>query len=65
MTNPDHTQTRHSDRPTKITQGLACPTCGCEHLPVLYTRHRLGSVRRVRQCRSCGRRIKTTERAMR
>ncbi len=64
MTSDHHVHPERTE-PTKPTQGLACPTCGCEHLPVLYTRHRLGSVRRVRQCRSCGRRIKTTERASR
>ena len=43
-------------------QGLECPTCGCRHLPVLYTRHRDKQTIRVRQCRNCGRRIVTRER---
>lgn len=44
-------------------RGVRCPDCGCGHLPVLYTRHLEGGrVRRVRQCRHCGRRVLTTER---
>lgn len=38
--------------------GLACPACGCRHLPVLFTRpHPGGKIRRVRECRHCGRRV--------
>lgn len=43
-------------------RGLSCPRCGCDHLPVLYTRQKLGHILRVRQCRHCGRRITTRER---
>lgn len=41
--------------------GLACPNCGCRHLPVVYTRHRHGRTIRVRECRHCQRRIQTYE----
>lgn len=43
-------------------RGLSCPTCGCRHLPVYYTRQHSGRVTRCRECRHCGRRILTHER---
>lgn len=44
-------------------RGLSCPDCGCAHVPVKYTRDLPGGRRvRVRECRNCGRRIRTTER---
>lgn len=42
--------------------GLACPKCGCRHLPVWYTRQRPAHILRVRKCRHCGRRVTTRER---
>lgn len=43
-------------------KGLACPACGCRHFEVLYTRATpMGTIRRRRQCRHCGRRVTTTE----
>lgn len=43
--------------------GVSCPDCGCEHLPVYYTRRRRGGkIIRVRICRHCGRKVLTTER---
>ena len=45
-------------------RGLACPKCGCAHLRVIYTRQTWGgALRRRRECRFCGHRISTTERA--
>lgn len=46
-------------------RGLICPKCGCRHFRVLYTRkgHREAIVRR-RECRHCGRRITTWEKAI-
>jgi transcriptional regulator NrdR family protein len=44
-------------------RGLICPKCGCADLRVMYTRHRVGVVLRARDCRHCGRRIITRERA--
>ena len=43
-------------------RGIACPKCGCRHLPVRYTRQRAGFIQRVRECRHCGRRLITRER---
>lgn len=43
---------------------MRCKDCGCEHLPVLYTRHRESKVIRVRECRNCGRRVATQEKAV-
>jgi hypothetical protein len=46
-------------------RGLRCRHCGCRHFCVIYTRPRRGGrlVRR-RECRSCGNRITTWERAI-
>lgn len=42
-------------------RGLECPSCGCRHHSVVRTsEHRLG-IRRIRQCRHCGRRFGTWE----
>ena len=43
------------------SQGIACPKCGCRHLPVRYTRHRGKRIIRFRECRYCGRRVMTYE----
>jgi hypothetical protein len=66
---------RSLDRPAPITLselrwrtpdgpegGLKCPKCECRHLPVYYTRHVDGTVRRVRRCRHCGYELTTRER---
>jgi len=50
------------DKTTRDDLGLACPSCGCRHLPVWYTRQKPGYVLRVRLCRHCGRRLTTRER---
>ena len=42
-------------------RGIECPRCGCRHVYVVYTRQRLMKILRVRECRHCGRRIKTYE----
>jgi transcriptional regulator NrdR family protein len=44
-----------------LKRGLECPTCGCRHLPVRYTRQGTKYVLRVRTCRHCGRRVTTRE----
>ena len=44
-------------------RGLECRACGCRHFEVLYTRPRPGGIRRVRQCRHCGKRLMTRETA--
>lgn len=55
---------RETESPKQSEQpaGMQCPSCGCRHLPVYYTRQRIGKVVRVRKCRNCGRKILTTER---
>ncbi|TVQ33892.1 MAG: hypothetical protein EA376_01270 [Phycisphaeraceae bacterium] len=56
---------RHAERngaAAEERRGVVCPSCGCAHLPVQYTRRRSGFIMRVRQCRHCGRRIVTRER---
>ncbi len=47
--------------PDARARGLECPRCGCRHLYVVYTRQRSKKILRVRECRYCGRRIKTYE----
>lgn len=50
--------------PAEERRGLRCPKCGCVHLRVIYTRRAWGGgLRRRRECRYCGHRITTTERA--
>lgn len=45
-------------------RGLICAKCGCRHFRVIYTRPAWGSIlRRRRECRHCGHRMTTTERA--
>ena len=45
-------------------KGLECRKCGCLHFYVVYTRPQPGGViMRLRECRHCGRRILTRERA--
>ena len=57
MTNPRQTSQRQDNR------GIRCPTCGCGHFRVIYTRRALGGrLIRRRECRHCGRRLTTTER---
>jgi len=55
----------HDDAGAADPQGLECPSCGCRHLPVIYTRRT--SKRRImrrRECRYCGKRITTYERSI-
>jgi len=56
--------TKHDarDKPARDDLGLTCPSCGCRHLPVWYTRQKPGYVLRVRLCRHCGRRVTSRER---
>lgn len=45
-------------------KGLTCPDCGCQHFRVIYTRPAArGRIERRRECRHCGRRITTIEKA--
>lgn len=50
-------------QPVSKPKGLECPSCGCRHFEVLYTRATpMGTIRRRRECRHCGRRVTTSER---
>ncbi len=51
-----------SGRPPE-KKGLVCRHCGCAHFYVVYTRPTKGGIRRLRQCRYCGRRMLTRETA--
>jgi transcriptional regulator NrdR family protein len=51
-----------AEQPSNTERGIECPSCGCRHLYVLYTRHRGRAIVRVRTCRHCSRRIVTHER---
>jgi hypothetical protein len=52
-------KTRQMDR------GLTCRRCSSQELRVVYTRRRIGGVQvRQRECRRCGERITTWERAI-
>jgi transcriptional regulator NrdR family protein len=56
----------HSGRSPEVEQiGLVCRVCGCRHFYVLYTRARRGGrIMRRRECRNCGKRVTTWERAI-
>lgn len=44
--------------------GLVCRACGCQHFRVVYLKRMPnGVVRRLRECRHCGKRITTRESA--
>ena len=49
---------------TKQDYGLECRECGCKHFRVVYTRpYHGGRIMRRRECRHCGKRITTWEKA--
>ena len=60
-----------SNATTKVNQarpedkrGLECRHCGCKHFRVIYTRPTWGGrIMRRRECRNCGKRMTTWERA--
>lgn len=42
--------------------GICCPKCGCQHLRVVATRKWVqDKILRVRRCRNCGKKVRTTE----
>jgi hypothetical protein len=56
---------KRPDKPAGDDRGLACRKCGCRHFLVVYTRPRRGGcVIRRRECRYCGNRMTTWERAI-
>lgn len=42
--------------------GFRCRTCNCGHFIVIWVRHRRGAIVRCKECRHCGRRVRTMER---
>jgi len=51
--------------PSGEQRGLECRNCGCKHFRVIYARpYRGGCLVRRRECRHCGRRITTWEKAI-
>ena len=42
-------------------RGLICKNCGCRHFNVLHTRPGPASIQRERQCRHCGKVVRTWE----
>jgi transcriptional regulator NrdR family protein len=50
--------------PVESKRGLECRYCGCKHFRVVYTRPTWGGrIMRRRECRLCGKRMTTWERA--
>ena len=54
-----------ADRRVDEVRGIRCRSCGCGHFKVIYTRPRRdGTVMRRKECRHCGRRLVTWEKAV-
>ena len=50
--------------PEEANRGLECRYCGCKHFRVIYTRATWGGrIMRRRECRHCGKRVTTWEKA--
>lgn len=66
MTNPQSKLVRAETQPERNEKrGLECPSCGCGHFHVVYTRRASRQrIMRRRECRNCGRRITTYEYAI-
>ena len=57
-------RTRFSEEGNRDERGLACRKCGCRHFRVDYTRPAWGGrLIRRRECRHCGKRMTTWEKA--
>jgi hypothetical protein len=53
-----------AEGPSGNKRGLECRYCGCKHFHVVYTRPTWGGrIMRRRECRHCGKRMTTWERA--
>jgi hypothetical protein len=60
----ERTEGRKKWPPDEDQRGLMCRHCGCKHFWVVYTRAvRGGRLMRRRECRHCGRRVTTWEKA--
>jgi hypothetical protein len=58
---PDDAEERRE--PPEAVPGIPCRKCGCCDLRVIWTRRRFGFITRMRECRHCGLRTITRERA--
>ena len=57
-------QANQKDRKAADQKGLVCRHCGCRHFRVVYTRRAWGGrIMRRRECRYCGKRMTTREKA--
>jgi len=54
---------RLSDLQGRDDRGLVCRKCGCRHFLTRYTRPKPGCIVRSKECRHCGQRMITHERA--
>jgi len=56
--------TTNTSTQSEEQRGLACRHCGCKYFRVVYTRPSWGGrIMRRRECRHCGKRLTTWERA--
>lgn len=53
--------TKTPKTPLEASPGLECPRCGGTWFRVVYTRPNVRAIVRRRECRHCGRRIRTRE----
>ena len=58
----EHVTQRKTWDPAQDKRALECRWCGCRHFRVVYTRERVGGIRRKRECRNCGKPMWTMER---
>jgi len=54
---------RLSELQGRDERGLMCRKCGCRHFYTIYTRPKPGCILRQKECRHCGTRMVTRERA--
>ena len=54
---------RLSELQGRDERGLVCRKCGCRHFYTIYTRPKPGCIMRQKECRHCGTRMVTRERA--
>jgi len=59
----DVSRLRLSDLQNRDGPGLVCRKCGCRHFYTVYTRPKPGCILRSKECRHCGARMVTRERA--
>jgi len=63
MTGSDPNAEPAPTNPPGDVRGLECRHCGCRHFHTIYTRPKQGYILRLKECRYCGHRMTTRERA--